>query len=57
VIIGDSVHDVKCGKEYGARSIAVATGFHSKEELLSAEPDVLLDDLSDYRAVIQVILS
>jgi phosphoglycolate phosphatase-like HAD superfamily hydrolase len=57
VIIGDSVHDVKCGKGYGARSIAVATGFHSKEELLRAEPDVLFDDLSDYRAVIQVILS
>ncbi|MCX5885885.1 MAG: HAD family hydrolase [Proteobacteria bacterium] len=57
VIIGDSVHDVKCGKEYGTRSIAVATGFHSKEELLSAEPDVLFDDLSDYRKVIDVILS
>ena len=57
VIIGDSVHDVECGKGYGARSIAVATGFHSKEELLSAEPDVLFDDLSDYQAVIDIILS
>jgi phosphoglycolate phosphatase-like HAD superfamily hydrolase len=57
IIIGDSVHDVDCGKGYGARSIAVATGFHSKEELLSAGPDILFNDLSDYRTVIDVILS
>jgi len=57
IIIGDSVHDVDCGKEYGAKSIAVATGFHSKEELLNAEPDCLFNDLSDYQKVIEVILS
>jgi phosphoglycolate phosphatase-like HAD superfamily hydrolase len=57
VIIGDSVHDVECGKGYGARSIAVATGFHSREELLNAHPDMLFDDLSDYQSVIDVILS
>ena len=57
VIIGDSVHDVECGKRYGARSIAVATGFHTWEELTRALPDILLDDLGNYRAVIQAILS
>jgi phosphoglycolate phosphatase-like HAD superfamily hydrolase len=57
IIIGDSVHDVDCGKGYGARSIAVATGFHTKEELLSAEPDVLFEDLSDTHSVIEVILA
>jgi len=57
VIIGDSVHDVECGKRYGAKSIAVATGFHSKEELSNAHPDMLFDDLSDYQSVIHVILS
>jgi len=57
IIIGDSVHDVDCGKGYGALSIAVATGFHTKEELLSARPDILFEDLGDYRTVIQAILS
>lgn len=57
IIIGDSVHDVNCGKGYGARSIAVATGFHTKEELLRAEPDVLFDDLSDTDSVLKVILA
>jgi phosphoglycolate phosphatase-like HAD superfamily hydrolase len=33
VIIGDSVRDIECGKEFNALTIAVATGFHSKEEL------------------------
>lgn len=56
IIIGDSVHDVSCGKGYGAKSIAVATGFHTKEELLKAEPDVFFEDLSNTKAVIQAIL-
>jgi phosphoglycolate phosphatase len=55
VVIGDSVRDVECGKLFGALTIAVATGFHSKEELLKVEPDYLFDNLEDYRKVIKAI--
>ncbi len=47
VVIGDSVRDVRAGKEVGALTIAVATGFHSQEQLKEAEPDHLFSDLGD----------
>ncbi len=47
VIIGDSVHDITCGQEIGALSVAVATGFTSYQDLKSAKPDVLLRDLTN----------
>jgi phosphoglycolate phosphatase len=55
VIIGDSVRDVECGKLFSALTIAVATGFHSKEELLKVGPDYLFDNLKDYRKVLKAI--
>jgi phosphoglycolate phosphatase len=55
VIIGDSVRDVECGKLFSALTIAVSTGFHSKEELLKVGPDYLFDNLKDYRKVLKAI--
>jgi phosphoglycolate phosphatase len=55
VIIGDSVRDIECGKQLNALTIAVATGFHSKEELLSKKPDYLFDNLENYGKVINII--
>jgi phosphoglycolate phosphatase len=56
VVVGDSVHDVTCGRPLGARSLAVATGFTTRAQLAGAGADVLLDDLSDTEAVIRAIL-
>lgn len=55
VIIGDSPHDVTCGRAVGARSIAVATGWHSVQELLRYDPDFALENLSDTTKVINQI--
>jgi phosphoglycolate phosphatase len=55
VIIGDSVRDIECGKSLGALTIAVATGFHSRKELLKAGPDYLFDNLKDYRKVLEAL--
>ena len=51
-VIGDTGHDVACGKAFGARTIAVATGGWSRERLAESAPDFLFDDLS---AVAQVV--
>jgi phosphoglycolate phosphatase len=56
VIVGDSIHDVLCGRDLGARSVAVATGKTSAERLAEADPDVLLPDFSDTRASLAAIL-
>jgi phosphoglycolate phosphatase len=55
VIIGDSPHDVLCGKPYGVTSIAVATGHFSEEELKRYEPDYVFRDLGDYEQVLEAI--
>jgi phosphoglycolate phosphatase len=44
-VIGDTPHDVRCGKAIGARTVAVASGGHSAEELAPSEPWLLLERL------------
>src|SRR6185295_18244373 len=47
IIIGDTPLDVACAAAGGARSIGVATGNHSVEELREAGADVVFEDLTD----------
>jgi phosphoglycolate phosphatase len=46
-VIGDTPHDVACGKAIGARVVAVATGGYSREQLSATEPWWLLDSLPE----------
>ena len=46
-VIGDTPLDVRCARAIGARVVAVATGWHTPEELATHAPDLLLPDLSD----------
>ena len=54
-VIGDTPHDVRCARAFGARAVAVATGRHSPEQLRLAQPDVVFDDLADAAAFWRVI--
>jgi phosphoglycolate phosphatase-like HAD superfamily hydrolase len=56
VIVGDSVHDVLCGRDLGVRTVAVATGKTSPARLAEVGPDVLLADFSDTGASVSAIL-
>jgi phosphoglycolate phosphatase len=56
VVVGDTPHDIACGKAGGARTVAVATGPYPLDELLSHGPDAALPDLSDTRAAVAAIL-
>jgi phosphoglycolate phosphatase-like HAD superfamily hydrolase len=46
-VIGDTPLDVQCARAIGAKVVAVATGWHSVEELASHQPDFLLGDLAN----------
>lgn len=46
---GDMDNDIEVAKEAGMISIAVATGYHSKENLQRKNPDLLADDLEEVR--------
>jgi phosphoglycolate phosphatase-like HAD superfamily hydrolase len=54
-VIGDTGHDIACGKVFGARTVAVATGSWTRERLAEHEPDFLFDDLSDVDEVIATL--
>jgi phosphoglycolate phosphatase len=54
-VIGDTPRDITCGKAFGARTIAVATGTCSREQLAEHQPDFLIDDLSDVDRVIDTL--
>ncbi|MDO8679085.1 MAG: HAD family hydrolase [Acidobacteriota bacterium] len=55
-VIGDTPHDIACAKCAGARSIAVATGGYSMEDLRAAGADEVVADLSDTEAVISLLI-
>eukprot|EP00178_Gracilaria_changii_P003468 TRINITY_DN1512_c0_g1_i3.p2 TRINITY_DN1512_c0_g1~~TRINITY_DN1512_c0_g1_i3.p2 ORF type:complete len:234 (+),score=60.88 TRINITY_DN1512_c0_g1_i3:3439-4140(+) len=55
VHVGDAVSDVRAANEVGAASVAVATGAHDKELLAAEHPTLLVDDLSDTRAVLSAL--
>ncbi|MFQ3663077.1 MAG: HAD hydrolase-like protein [Chloroflexaceae bacterium] len=55
VIVGDTPHDIACGKLNGARTVAVATGPYPLEELLDHQPDAALPDLTDVAAVVEAV--
>jgi phosphoglycolate phosphatase-like HAD superfamily hydrolase len=57
VIVGDSVHDIACGRSLGTRAVAVATGVTSRERLLAEKPDAFFDDFSDVDSAFEAILS
>lgn len=52
-VVGDTGHDIACGKAFGARTIAVATGSWSRDRLAECEPDFLFDDLANVNEVKQ----
>ncbi len=56
VIIGDTLHDIDCARANGCRSLAVATGVCSADELAAHAPDLLVADLSDTSSILAWIL-
>ncbi len=56
VIIGDSIHDVRCCASVGVRAVAVATGKTSRETLAAERPHALFDDLRETKAVVRAVL-
>lgn len=54
-VIGDTPHDIECGRVIGARTLAVATGGHTMEQLAAHQPDALFADLSDTKKFFALI--
>jgi phosphoglycolate phosphatase-like HAD superfamily hydrolase len=56
-VIGDTPHDIACGKIIGARTLAVATGGATLDQLRAHKPTAALETLADTEAVLRLLLS
>lgn len=57
VVIGDTPHDVACAKAHGCRSIGVATGQFSPDQLRASGADLAVPTLADTGALVRWIMS
>ena len=55
-LIGDTPRDIIGGKKFGVRTIGVATGDFSVEELILAGAEFVLEDLNNTKNVLEIIL-
>lgn len=56
VIIGDTEHDIGCGRDIGAFAVAVCTGRFDRACLSAFGADLLFDCLDDYEAFVDAVL-
>ncbi len=55
-VIGDTPRDIECGRAIGAKTVAIATGNYSVEDLSGHNPDFLFPDLGNPEEVVRVLL-
>jgi phosphoglycolate phosphatase len=53
VFLGDMYHDVETARHGSVASIALLTGYQSAEQLLPANPDWLVNDLSEILSILE----
>jgi len=46
-IVGDSIADIRAGKNAGAKTVAVLSGIFTKEELEREKPDLIINDINE----------
>jgi len=56
VLVGDTPSDIEAATQSAARSVGVATGSFSMQQLADAGADIVLPDLTDTSAVIRAVL-
>ena len=54
-VIGDTPRDIACGKKLGVKSIGVATGSHSVEQLRDCEADYVFENFVDNERFVEVV--
>ncbi len=55
IILGDTPHDIGCGRANGCLTVAVTTGPYAAADLQGCQPDLLLPDFADAHRVLQLL--
>ncbi|HVU06931.1 MAG TPA: NUDIX domain-containing protein [Verrucomicrobiae bacterium] len=53
LFIGDMEHDIETARHGGIHSCAVLTGYNTLEQLRAAQPDLIVEHLSELRAILE----
>lgn len=56
VVVGDTEHDIQCGRHLGVKTVGVGTGRSCAKVLLGHGAEMVFDDFSDYGKVVRAIL-
>ena len=56
VVIGDTPADIACGRSLGARSIGVASGHYTVDQLMAHDPYAALPSLVDTQQALEAIM-
>lgn len=54
-LVGDTVRDIQCAKQAGVKSIAVASGKESIEQLRKEKPDFIFKNFSNTKAILNCL--
>ena len=57
IVIGDTPADIECGRELGAKAIAVASGHYTVEQLEAHDPYAVFPSLANTTQVLETILN
>ena len=57
VIVGDTPADISCGESLGVKTVAVATGSYTRDELAAHRPDHLFDSFAEVDEALEAILA
>lgn len=57
LVLGDTPLDVQCARAFGAVAVAVATGQHTRDQLMAARPDLLFDSFADVDSAVAALLT
>ena len=55
MVIGDTVHDIRCARSIGACAVAVPTGNTTADQLRDEVPDILVEDLTEVEPLLERI--
>jgi phosphoglycolate phosphatase len=56
VVVGDSVVDIRAGKNAGAKTVGVLTGIFSRKELEAEKPDLILESVNELPESLDLLL-
>lgn len=53
IVVGDSIADIKAGKNSGAKTVAVLSGIFTREELERENPDLIIESINELPSFVE----